>query len=187
MTPNLDEIAENHASDIYIGIEGLSLVDIADQFKSAIKEATESLRQENESLKQQVMMDTQRFKEIQEHGAKMEVDMEQLRQENERLKEENTILKSQVDNADINLEQQKLVFQNQITSLSKDRERLDWLEDRKVSMNQLRSNPDAVKEYWHLYWPQKNGSNYIHFGDGDKALLSLRQAIDTAIHNEKEK
>ena len=67
--------------------------------------------------------------------------------------------------------------------LLEDKERLDWLESNKVSMNQL-CNRDEVKPYWHLYWTPNGQSHCTHSGNQDAALATLRQAITKAMYEE---
>lgn len=70
----------------------------------------------------------------------------------------------------------------EITELQKDKERLDWFERSNASVNQLRSSPDAVKTFWHIWWDDsKDPSMTHHFGNGETALLNIRQSIDAAI------
>jgi hypothetical protein len=67
----------------------------------------------------------------------------------------------------------------QLEASKRDTERLDWLDDDGLIINQLFASADAVKKYWHIYRRQK------HYGNGETALLSFRQAIDNAINAER--
>lgn len=77
--------------------------------------------------------------------------------------------------------------ESRLSALEQDGKIVEWIQKYKVSINQLYANPDAVKWYWHFYWPVDSTNEHsqcIHFGSGETALLDFRTAILAAMKGE---